>query len=57
MRYYGCGVVRCVKCDAMWNVAISDMVRCGMCLKCKMCDVEYHVAWYGLWCPGMWSVA
>ena len=29
------GVIGCelwcdVKCDAMWNVAISDMVRCGM---------------------------
>ena len=30
-----------VKCGAMWNVAISDMVR----LKCKICDVEYGVVW------------
>ena len=30
-----------VKCGAMWNVAISDMVQ----LKCKMCDVEYGVVW------------
>ena len=39
-------MVRCemwcdVKCGAMWNVVISDMVR----LKCKMCDVEYGVVW------------
>ena len=34
-----------VKCGAMWNVAISDMVWCGMRLKCKMCDVEYGVMW------------
>ena len=29
----------------MWNVAISDMVRCGMWLKYKMRDVEYGVLW------------
>ena len=41
-----CDGVKCdVKCGAMWNVAISDMVRCE-CLKCKMCDVEYHVSLY-----------
>ena len=34
-----CGVY--VKCGAMWNVAISDMVK----LKCKMCDVEYGTMW------------
>ena len=44
-----------VKCGAMWNVAISDtVVRYGMRLKCKMCDVEYGVVWTV--CPGIWNV-
>ena len=30
-----------VKCGAMGNVALSDMVQ----LKCKMLDVEYGVVW------------
>ena len=33
--------MKCGVCGATWNVAISDMV----CLKCRMCDVEYGVEW------------
>ena len=38
-----------VKCGAMWNVAISDMVR----MKLQLCGV-----WRcGMWCPGRCNVS
>ena len=54
-----------MKYGATWNVAISDMVWCGMRLECKLCDVEYGVmSWYvGCYImqdvesyDGMWNV-
>ena len=49
-----CGVTSVfVKCGAMWNVAISDMVDViEMQNKCVM----WNMACCGLWCPGMWNV-
>ena len=40
-----------VKCGAMWNVAVSDMVS-DRNAKC----VKWNMAWCGMWCPGMCNV-
>ena len=51
-----------VKCGAMWNVAISDMVWCGMRLKCKTVwcgiwrGVDCGVLVCGMWQCKMWNV-